>query len=85
MVEENEIKKESISEIEAKVGKSIDVKKKLKNIGWYNFTSYFLYGFAVAQALYNSKLYALAAGIAVIGFGVNILAIKNMQEIKKLI
>jgi hypothetical protein len=85
MMEEKEVKIESITDIEKKIDKSIEIKKKLSNIGWYNFTAYFLYGFAVAMALYNYKMYALAAGIAVVGFGTNLLSIKNMGELKKLL
>ena len=44
-----------IEQIEKKVDDNFRTKKLLKNVAWYNFGSYFLYGYAVAMAVYTPR------------------------------
>lgn len=75
---------EEINQIETKVNNQIKIKSYLKNVAWYNFGAYFLYGYAVAQAVYTPR-WDIGLMIACVGFGFNLLSWKNMNIVKKLI
>lgn len=74
---------DKINDIEKQVDNQIRIKKMLKNVGWYNFGAYFLYGYAVALSVYTPR-WDIGVMIACVGFGFTILSWKNMNLIEKL-
>ena len=74
---------EKINEIEQKINIQNKIKKTLKNVAWYNFGACFFYGFAVAETVYTPR-WDIALVVVFVGFALNILSWKNMNNIEKL-